>query len=78
MELPTAARADYLVKALHMADAQYTWLIGATVFNLDYAATYNLPNTSERYWFSLLNSDHTPRLAYTSIQQARASGYLPD
>jgi len=78
MELPTAARADYLVKALHMASDQYTWLLGATVFNLDYAATYNLPNTSERYWFSLLNPDHSPRMAYTSFQQARASGYLPN
>jgi hypothetical protein len=78
MELPTNQRADYLVSALHLASTQYPWLIGATVFNLDYAATYNLPNTSERYWFGLLNPDRSPRLAYTRIQQARASGYLPD
>jgi polysaccharide biosynthesis protein PslG len=78
MELPANQRADYLVTALHMASTEYPWLLGATIFNLDYAATYNLPNTSERYWFSLLNPDHSPRLAYTRIQQARASGYLPD
>jgi hypothetical protein len=74
MELPPDTRADYLVQALHMATAQYTWLLGATVFNLDYATT--LPSTSERSWFSLLNPDHTPRAALTKFQQARASGYL--
>ncbi len=75
MELPADARADYLVQALHMATAQYPWLLGATVFNLDYAV--NVPQTSERGWFSLLNADRSPRLAYSRIQQARASGYLP-
>lgn len=78
MELPTATRAEYLVQALHMASTQYPWLIGATVFNLDYAALPNLPRTSERGWFSLLNSDRSPRQAYSKIQQARATGYLPD
>ncbi|MBV9544911.1 MAG: beta-galactosidase [Chloroflexi bacterium] len=74
MELPSDARADYLVQALHMATVQYTWLLGATVFNLDYATT--LPSTSERSWFSMLNPDRSPRTAYTKFQQARASGYL--
>ena len=75
MELPANSRADYLVQALHMASAEYPWLLGATVFNLDYAS--NMPKTSERGWFSLLNADRSPRLAFTRIQQARASGYLP-
>jgi polysaccharide biosynthesis protein PslG len=75
MELPSDTRAQYLVQALHLASTQFTWLMGATMFNLDYASY--LPNTSERSWFSLLNPDKTPRLAYTMIQQARASGYLP-
>jgi hypothetical protein len=76
MELPSDARANYLVQALHMASTQYPWLMGATVFNLDYAAAQ--PKTSERSWFSLLNPDRTPRAAYTSIQQARAAQFLPD
>src|SRR5712691_10032421 len=78
MELPTQSRADYLVEALHMASTQYTWLMGATLFNLDYASIPNLPSTSERGWFCLLNADRTPRAAYTKIQQARTAGYLPD
>jgi len=78
MELPTQSRADYLVQALHMASTQYAWLMGATLFNLDYASIPNLPTNSERGWFSLLNADRTPRAAYTKIQQARTAGYLPD
>ena len=82
MELPPDARANYLVQALHMANAQYPWLMGATLFNLDYALIGGLPKTSERYWFSLLTRSNTgdfvPTLAYTKIKDARASGYLPD
>jgi hypothetical protein len=76
MELASQPRADYLVQALHLASTQYTWLMGATVFNLDYAT--NQPQSSERYWFSLLNTDQSPRPAYSAIQSARATGYLPD
>jgi hypothetical protein len=82
MELPSSTRADYLVAALHMASTQYTWLMGATMFNLDYASIPNLPATSERGWFSLLERSTggqlIPRLAYLKIKEARASGYLPD
>jgi hypothetical protein len=74
MEVPSDTRATYLVQALHLASTQYTWLMGATVFNLDYASY--LPSTSERPWFSLLNPDKSPRAAYTQIKQARANGYL--
>src|SRR5205085_10259788 len=70
MELPSDQRADYLVQALRLASTQYTWLMGATVFNLDYAAHGSLPPNSERPWFSLLRMStdgHTlvPTLAYT-------------
>ena len=77
MELPSNTRADYLVQALHMASTQDTWLLGASVFNLDYAANPTFAITSEQPWFSLLNPDRTPRAAYTKFQQARGSGYLP-
>jgi hypothetical protein len=77
MELPSDTRADFLVQALHMASTQETWLLGATVFNLDYATNPTFAVNSERPWFSLLNADHSPRAAYLKIQQARGSGYLP-
>jgi hypothetical protein len=77
MQLGPDQRADYLVRALRMGNANYPWLNGAMVFNLDYAAAGDIPSTSERYWFSMLNSDHSPRPVYTRISQARASGFLP-
>jgi len=76
MQLPSETRADYTVQAFRLASVEYPWLLGATLFNLDYAAT--TPPTSERSWFSLLNADRSPRLAYTRLQSARAGGYLPD
>jgi hypothetical protein len=82
MELAADARANYLVEALHMASVEYPWLIGATMFNLDYATVPSVPNTSERYWFSLLTRSTTgalvPTAAYTKLKEARASGFLPD
>jgi hypothetical protein len=77
MQLGPDQRADYVVRALRMGNANYPWLNGAMVFNLDYAAAGDIPSTSERYWFSMLNSDHSPRPVYTRISQARASGFLP-
>jgi hypothetical protein len=82
MELPADVRGTYLVQALHLAQAEYPWLLGATIFNLDYASIANLPKASERYWFSLLTrsggGELVPTLAYTKLKEARASGYLPD
>jgi hypothetical protein len=77
MELPSDTRADYLVQALHLASTQETWLLGATVFNLDYATNSAFAPNSEQPWFSLLNPDHSPRTAYAKFQQSRGNGYLP-
>jgi hypothetical protein len=77
MELPSQQRADYLVKALQMANASYPWIAGATVFNLDYADVGSIGPSSEESWFSMLNPDRSPRPAYQRFQQARADGTLP-
>ena len=63
-----------------MANANYPWLLGATIFNLDYAAAGTMPSSSERVWFSLLRGSSgapVPTQAYTAIQNARRTGYLP-
>ena len=73
--VPSDRRADYLVRAMQMAD-RYPWVQGATVFNLDYAAAGRPPG-SEQFWFSLLEPSRAPRPAYTAIQQARSNGQLP-
>jgi hypothetical protein len=74
MKLAADQRADYLARALQMA-ASYPWMQGATLFNLDYAASR--PPTSEQYWFSLLDPSKAGRPAYDRISQARATGDLP-
>jgi polysaccharide biosynthesis protein PslG len=76
MKLPSDVRADYLVRALRMANT-YPWIRGATTFNLDYAAVAWVSPTSEQSWFSLLNPDKSPRPAFSHIQQARRGGELP-
>jgi hypothetical protein len=77
MRLPAAQRADYLVRALQLANGNYPWIAGAMVFNLDYALASENSPASERYWFSLLNPDGSPRQAFTAFQAARRDGRLP-
>jgi hypothetical protein len=77
MKLPPDQRANDLIDAFHRANADYAWIEGATVFNLDHAVVGSVPPTSEQFWFSLLNPDRSPRAAFSRIQQARASGELP-
>ena len=79
MELAPDLRADYLVRALQMANGTYPWIRGAMLFNFDSATVPWTPQTSEHYWFSLLRrsgSDFVPTLALTRFQQARANGDL--
>ena len=76
MELPADRRAEHLVAALQLAHAGYPWIAGAVLFNLDYATVPWVPPTSAMHWFSLLNPDRSPRLAYARLRDARASGVL--
>jgi hypothetical protein len=76
MELPSATRADYLVRALQMANGNYPWIAGAMVFNFDYATVPWEPSTTEKYWFSLLDQSGRERPALTAIKQARHDGRL--
>jgi hypothetical protein len=77
MKLDPDERADYLVRAVQIANGNYPWLLGATVFNLDFAAVPWNSSNSAMYWFSLLNPGKTPRQAYTRFKDARHNGTLP-
>jgi hypothetical protein len=77
MKLAPQTRAEYLVKALQLANAHYPWISGAMIFNFDYATTPWNPPSGEHYWFSLLNSDKSPRAALDHFRQARRDGRLP-
>jgi hypothetical protein len=76
MEVPADQRGDNLVRALEIANANYAWIRGAMVFNFDAATVPWTPNTSEKYWFSLLNPNGTPRPALQSLISAREDGRL--
>ena len=77
MELTPDVRADYLVRALQMANGNYPWIRGAMVFNFDYATVPWNPRTSEKYWFSLLQSNGSSTPALDQIAAARRDGRLP-
>jgi hypothetical protein len=77
MELPADRRAEHLVNALQYVNARYPWVVGALVFNLDFATTPWVPASSPMHWFSLVNADRSPRPAYLRLREARASGALP-
>jgi hypothetical protein len=76
MQLPADVRADYLVRALQMANSTYPWIRGAMVYNFDAATVPWTPATSEKFWFSLLNANGSPRLALDKLVAARKDGRL--
>ena len=77
MELAPDVRADYLVRALQMANGNYSWIRGAMLFNFDYAMVPWNQRTSEKYWFSLLQSNGASTPALDQIASARRDGRLP-
>ena len=77
MELAPDQRADYLVRALQMANGNYPWIRGAMVFNFDYSTVPWNPRSSEKYWFSLLQSNGASTPALDQLAAARRDGRLP-
>ena len=68
-------KATYIVEAYRWALDHWSPWIGVM-------ALWNLPDPDwgpdrEEYWWSIANPDGTSRPAYTSLQRARQSGYLP-
>jgi Cellulase (glycosyl hydrolase family 5) len=77
MELAPDVRADYLVRALQIANGNYPWIRGVTVFNFDYATVPWNQRTSEKFWFSLLQGNGNATPALDQIATARRDGRLP-
>lgn len=68
MKVTPQQQADYLVRAYRYALANWDWLRGMLLFNLDHStAPWHGPDTS-LYWFSILNPDHSPRPAYEALR----------
>jgi hypothetical protein len=68
MKVSPQQQADYIVRAYRYALANWDWMRGMLLFNLDhstapwYAADSSLP------WFSILNPDHSPRPSYDAFR----------
>jgi hypothetical protein len=68
MKVSPDQQADYIVRAYRYAHANWDWMRGMLLFNLDHStAPWHGPDTS-LYWFSILNPDHSPRPAYIAVK----------
>lgn len=68
-------KADYIVRAYKYAQMNWSSWIGVmTLWNLP---APDWTTEREEYWWSIANADGSNRAAYTKVQQARQTGYLP-
>ncbi|HLI50975.1 MAG TPA: hypothetical protein VKU87_04215, partial [Thermomicrobiaceae bacterium] len=59
-------QANYLVRAFQMGKLYYPWMGVMLVWNLNYSVI--TPPTDEKYPWSVLNSDWSPRPAFTALK----------
>ena len=59
-------QADYLTQAFQYARANWPWTTGMFVWNLNYSVV--VPPTDEKYPWAVINSDWSPRPAYTALK----------
>ncbi len=59
-------QADYLVRAFQWAKNNWPWIGVMAVWNLNFATI--VPPTDEKFGWSILRSDWSPRPAYTALQ----------
>jgi polysaccharide biosynthesis protein PslG len=57
--------ADYLVRSFEIAETEWPWLTGMFVWTLNWS-TLTTPE-DEKYAWSSLNEDWTPRPSYTAL-----------
>jgi hypothetical protein len=69
MKVSAQQQADYLVRAYGYARANWPWMRGMLLFNLDHStAPWHGPDTS-LYWFSIVDPGHAPRPAYEALKR---------
>ncbi len=59
-------QADYLVGAFQLAQSKWPWTTAMFVWNLNYSVIS--PPSDEKYPWSVVNSDWSPRPAYTALK----------
>lgn len=70
MKVSAEQQADYLVRAYRYAAANWPWLGGSLLYNIDGATSpyQNYGGFDAKAWFGLLNADYSPRPAYGALQ----------
>jgi hypothetical protein len=69
MKVSPEQQADFTVRAYAYAHANWDWMRGMLLFNLEHStAPWHGPDSS-MHWFSILNPDHSPRPAYDAVKR---------
>jgi polysaccharide biosynthesis protein PslG len=65
--LTEAQQADYIVRSIKYARANWPWMGVIFIWNLNFQAV--VPQADEKWGFGILNADYSPRPAYTALQK---------
>ncbi|MCC6177544.1 MAG: SH3 domain-containing protein [Chloroflexi bacterium] len=72
MKVSADQQADYLVRSFRYARANWPWMSGLLVSNLDASTSpYHTGPQDGMPWFAILNKDHSPRPAWRAIKAWR-------
>jgi hypothetical protein len=78
MRVSADKQADYLVRAFRYARANWPWIGGMIVSNLDASTSGNHTGAQDGMpWFALLNKDYSPRPAWKAFKSWREQDKVP-
>jgi hypothetical protein len=69
MKVSPDQQADYIVRAFGYAYANWDWMRGMILFNLEHSTAPWYSQDRSLPWFSILNADHSPRPAYDAVRR---------
>ncbi len=61
-------QAEYLVRACYKANDEWPWAGAIFLFNLDFSSVPWYESQQIMRWYSIINPDRSPRLAYTRLR----------
>lgn len=72
MKVPADKQADYIVRSFRYAAANWPWMAGMLLSNLDASTSpYHTGPEDGLPWFAILNADHSPRPAWYAFKDLR-------
>jgi polysaccharide biosynthesis protein PslG len=69
MKVNREQQADYIVRSYRYARANWPWMRGMLLFNLDHSTAEWYGPDNPMGWFSILDAGHSPRPAYEALKQ---------